>query len=144
MLHLKSFSVVTLGILLIAGTSSAQSIFGGTYEGVIHSSGKDFAGLTELEMTEHGGITGSYVFQGRSKYETGTLTNCNLESFILMCHWTDSYGAGDWRVKFSPDYVRFRGQWYGNIGQIEEFGDKGGLRWDGVRKQPASSPNYGS
>ncbi len=146
MLKLKSklFSVVVIGLLLVAGTSMAQSHFGGTYEGIVHSSGQDFPGITELKRTDTGDITGTYVFQGRSQYETGALSGCKLENLILQCIWTDAYGSGDWRVQFSPDFVRFRGKWYGSIGQIEEFGNKGGLRWDGVRKLPPFSPYTGA
>lgn len=144
MCRFKLFSVVALGIFLLAGASTAQSQISGTYEGVIHSSGKNYPGLTEFKQTASGEFTGTYVFQGRSQYETGTLSDCKLKRLVLQCIWTDAYGSGDWRARFSRDFVKFQGLWFGSVGQIEEFGNKGGMRWDGVRKQSLSSSDTGA
>ena len=104
----------------------------GAYKGIIWSNG-DNPGETIFSISSSNKITGKYVFEGLNSVETGVLKNCKLDTQTLNCTWADSYGTGDFHVKFSSDFKTFSGAWFDNEGDYKTYGLSEGHTWNGKK-----------
>lgn len=99
-----------------------------TYEGQVFN-GDDMDPLLTTFTVDGKTITGTYVIEEESGFETGNLNSCKFEGeYTVMCLWTDKYGSGFARILFSADYRAFNGFW----GQTPE---NTVFPWSGVRKE---------
>ena len=83
----------------------------GIFEGIIETDGNLEPGNTTFDVSANQKITGSYVFGSEGNRETGILRKCKLRGQRLNCRWSDAYGSGRLRVKFSQSFCDFKGTW---------------------------------
>ncbi|MEQ8710779.1 MAG: hypothetical protein RIC36_17490 [Rhodospirillales bacterium] len=84
----------------------------GVYDGTLISGGKEERVTTRLLSQPDGRVVGVYFFTVRDSNDTGSLTDCRADGFgDLSCIWTDKFGSGPVRLKFSDDLDRFSGTW---------------------------------
>ncbi|MEP6356919.1 MAG: hypothetical protein ABJ081_09560 [Hyphomicrobiales bacterium] len=113
-------------------SSSASENIDGIYKGQIWSNG-NYPGKTVFSVSLDGKISGHYEFKGVNEIETGKLDSCNLVKQTLSCIWTDLYGSGDFRVKFSQDFRTFSGKWFDEVGDFKKYGERVGHHWNGKK-----------